>query len=110
MKGNPMDQPNTVRLSRNGHRFLAPPKVFNRWNDLPYGVWTTRTGRQVLFNRFYEPIWQREPDKPPEPADAAEWVKEIVNQQWFYGDENKTEASMRRAASAALESWGVPMP
>jgi len=26
---------------------------------LPYGCWTCADGREVLFNRHYQPIWQR---------------------------------------------------
>ena len=35
----------TEYTSRNGKRFDAPRRTFNRWNDLPYGMWTTKDGR-----------------------------------------------------------------
>ena len=44
--------------SRNGRVILSDKKEFQRWNDLPYGMWTCADGREVLFNRFYEPIMQ----------------------------------------------------
>ena len=56
---------------------------FRRRNDYPYGKWTCADGREVLHNRFYEPIWQRRPGSDPEPADAAEWVADIVKDEWL---------------------------
>jgi hypothetical protein len=35
----------------------AAERVMRR--RLPYGSWTRADGREVLFNRHYQPIWQR---------------------------------------------------
>jgi hypothetical protein len=45
-------------LSRTGNRrlFCSLPE-FRLTNDLPYGIWLCAGGREVLFNRFYEPIY-----------------------------------------------------
>lgn len=55
---------------------------------LPYGIWTTEEGRELLFNRDYKPIWERNGKESVEQADRSEWVKGIDGQSWFYGDHN----------------------
>jgi hypothetical protein len=52
---------------------------------LPYGMWTGKSGRKVLFNRGYRPIWQRSGDMT-QPADRDEWVSDIAKQEWFFHD------------------------
>lgn len=51
---------------------------------LPYGCWTCADGREVLFNRGYQPIWQRHDgvvtECPPH------WVEQIVRTCHFYND------------------------
>src|SRR5262249_58294574 len=54
---------------------------------LPYGIWTCADGRQVLFNRFYDPIWSRYPGQPATAADPNEWVH-WQEQEWFFDDGN----------------------
>ena len=61
-----------------------PPTVTLRWTVLPYGKWTCADGREVLFNRRYQPIWQRQ-QSITFPADPAERVP-FVQQEWFYND------------------------
>jgi hypothetical protein len=92
-----------MRTSASGHKFFSPAALFTRWNDLPYGMWTCEDGRQVLFNRFYEPILLRRAGSLPEPADPKERV-DFCRQEWFYGDEH-TENQMRILASSALASF-----
>jgi hypothetical protein len=93
--------------SRTGKRFFSSPGEFRRWNDLPYGKWTCADGREVLFNRFYEPIYQRLPHGPVELADANEWVP-YKSQEWFY-DDGYSERRARAAAKAILINWGVSL-
>ena len=90
-------------MTRGGQIFRAPAEIFKRWHELPYGMWSCADGRQVLFNRFYEPFLQRRPGCPPEPADPKERVK-FCRQEWFYGDEH-TENQTRALASSALASF-----
>lgn len=66
------------------HHLLASPATEHRWTALPYGCWTCAAGREVLFNRFYTPIWQRL-DGSVLAADPDEWVR-WTSQQWFYSD------------------------
>jgi hypothetical protein len=53
---------------------------------LPYGKWTCADGTEVLFNRGYNPIWER---RPGEAAKAVKphWVKGIVKDEHFYTDD-----------------------
>lgn len=83
---------------------------FRLRNDVPYGVWTCPDGREVLFNRWYEPLWQRGPgDVPPTAADPREWV-EFQRQTWFYNGEIRTDLAKIAAGVAALTSWGLAAP
>jgi hypothetical protein len=38
------------------------------------GMWTCADGRQVLFNRYYRPIYERHPGQRGRPVDRDEWV------------------------------------
>src|SRR5580765_4964173 len=93
-------------ISRTGRQVFTSKADFIRRNDLPYGIWTTEDGRQILFNRFYEPIWERRDGQAPTPADPTEWIKGPATQHWFYGDEHGDPAKRRRAL-AALKDWGI---
>lgn len=62
-----------------------PSKLERMMTTLPYGLWLCRDGRVVLFNRRYQPIWQRDPQGRVSRADPDEWVKHICGQNWFYG-------------------------
>lgn len=95
-------------VSRNGRRSISSAKQFQRWNDLPYGIWRCKDGRDVLFNRYYEPIYQRFPDGTLEDADPAEWIN-WSGQEWFYTDAD-SEAQKRRKAESALAAFmAAPM-
>lgn len=80
---------------------------------LPYGIWTTEDGREVLFNRGYVPIWERSREqKIAVPANPREWVKKIATQDWFYDDSNApygerpNKRSLMRCVRV-LRDWGV---
>jgi hypothetical protein len=97
-----------IYVSRTGWRVYAPASDFRRCNDLPYGKWTCADGREVLFNRWYEPLWQRHPGSPPEPADPMEWVR-WIRQEWFYDDGTRDKQKIGRG-EAALAEWGLDPP
>jgi hypothetical protein len=78
----------------------------DRKHNLPYGKWTCKDGREVLFNRFYKPLLQRTDESTAEPADPNEWVADIDKQEWFYVDDTP-EREKRKSAIAVLTSWGV---
>jgi hypothetical protein len=50
-------------------------------NDPPdrrlYGRWRCYDGREVLFNRSYQPLWERRAGQPVEMANPSEWVNGI---------------------------------
>ena len=54
---------------------------------LPYGMWTTFDGRQVLFNREYQPILEKK-DRQCAHCDRDEWVNhtQIESVRYFYDD------------------------
>lgn len=65
---------------------------------LPYGIWTTKEGTKVLFNRKYQPIWVKYPSGQIAKPDPNWWVRDIVTQEYYYddgcppyGDKRKTE-------------------
>jgi hypothetical protein len=96
-------------VSRDGYEINCSRREFTRRNDYPYGKWTCATGREILFNRFYEPIWQRLPNGDPHQANANEWVP-WIRQELLYRAETHTEAESRRIGAAVLASWGLPEP
>lgn len=52
---------------------------------LPYGIWTCADGREVLFNREYQPIAQRK-DGVVSYANRDENVGDIVHAEMLYDD------------------------
>jgi hypothetical protein len=93
-----------VRITRGGRESTFTPGRFRRWNDAAYGVWTCADGREVVFNRFYEPIVERRPGGAVCEADGTEWVPDIVRSRWFYND-GGTDAQKWRLATRAREAW-----
>ncbi len=83
---------------------LASPATMHRWAELPYGLWLCADGREVLFNRFYDPIWQRI-DGAVLAADANEWVR-WTSQRWFYTDgDTKNHADLCRRLEDILTAF-----
>lgn len=58
------------------------------YRDLPYGIWTCADGRQVLFNRRYQPMWQRMPGEQASEANPDERIP-FERQEWLYSDANR---------------------
>jgi hypothetical protein len=83
---------------------------------LPYGVWTTIEGREVLFNREYQALWQRSAGDVTR-ANPREWVVGIDHDKtkFLYADDNAPDAQRSASASKAsivrcrilLTEWGV---
>jgi hypothetical protein len=96
-------------VTRGGQPIVTSSKrVFTRWNEMPYGVWRAKDGREVLFNRFYEPIWARAASgASPEPAALDQ--RNIGKSVWFYNDGHSDAEKVRRAA-AVMTEWGLPSP
>lgn len=53
--------------------------------SLPYGKWTCADGREVIFNREYQPILQRK-DGVLSYADRNERLPDIVLHEYYYDD------------------------
>lgn len=92
-----------------GEVILSDPSEFTLLAALPYGKWTCKDDRVVLFNRFYKPIWQRYPGKAVKPADPTEWVRDLKTQDYIYRS-IYTEAERWKAGAAVLAEWGLPIP
>jgi hypothetical protein len=52
---------------------------------LPYGIWYCKDGREVLFNREYQPIAQRK-NGVTAFADRSEWVMDIERAVMLWDD------------------------
>lgn len=82
-----------------------------RWEELPYGCWQTESGREIVFNRRYQPLWVRNPDGHIIAGDRTEWIYDITAKHYFYGAScGETEEQKLEAAIAAAQSWNVPVP
>jgi hypothetical protein len=77
-----------------------------RRKELPYGKYTTASGREVLFNRRYDGIAERTPDGKVSLLDPRVWVDDVIKQEWLYND-GTPEYEKRRRAVAALAAWGL---
>jgi hypothetical protein len=67
---------------------IAAGTQFEKWRFwCPYGIWRCADGREVLFNRNYQAIYQRYPNQPARIAQHDEWVP-WVRQEWFFNDGN----------------------
>ena len=93
-----------------GRTMVARPSEALRSIEMPYGMWTCADGREVLFNRFCNPIWSRAPEGAWERANRMEKVEGIVAQSWFYGDQEKGNAAKTRKAVKALSGRGLEVP
>lgn len=80
---------------------------FNNRKCLPYGKWVCDDGREVLFNRDYQPIYERRPGRASREADSREWVEDIKQTEFFYSDSNPPwldQATLRKC-SELLETF-----
>ena len=77
----------------------------------PYGMWTTGSGRQLIFDRSYTPLWERLPDGTCRAADPYEWVENIVRDEFFFWNYElifpyRSYREMKRLR-AVLVDWGL---
>jgi hypothetical protein len=66
---------------------------------LPYARQIDEDGTAWLFNRFYDAIWRKRPNGPPEPASGKCWAR-WGTQHWFFTD--RTHPFRRSPESRAL--------
>jgi hypothetical protein len=51
---------------------------------LPYGMWTTEAGEEVIFNRDYRPIWTRHLGVyDARPVNYDRWIDNIKHSKFF---------------------------
>jgi hypothetical protein len=76
----------------------------------PYGKWTCADGREVIFNRSYWPILERQPGEQAKPARPGEWVESIVEDEQFWDDYSgpRTNVDTLARVNAILAEWGLP--
>lgn len=72
--------------------------------ELPYGFWKVATGRIVVFNRGYLPIWQRFADGEIRRANAGEWVR-WIEERWFDADRIRYEKNTRERLREILRKF-----
>jgi hypothetical protein len=79
-------------------------------DEWPYGLWTCASGREIIFNRSYWPIWQRIDGVVTRNANLCEWVDGIVEQKFFYDDASSPWRTRRTwpAIKAVMAEWGIP--
>jgi hypothetical protein len=108
-----MDASSTCRdrrgITRKGYR---SNRRFDRWLTLaPYGMWTCADGREVLFNRFYAPIAERDsPTSSARRSDSYAWIK-WKRQEHFFDDgcfRGDQLVSTMMKLNAVLAAWGLP--
>ena len=58
----------------------------------PYGMYTRADGSQVLFNRHYEPMLQRDAEGN-NVHKVSGWLDDVKKQQYFYYDGNPPDIS-----------------
>jgi hypothetical protein len=104
-QGRPIEKISDRFPSRTARPDPRKMSVF-RGRYLPYGMWTTESGREILFNRDYVPIWERRDGGPPIPAEKREWVAGIIKDKtiFFYKDGTPDKA---RCGLKALRAWGI---
>ena len=70
----------TARPGRQGSRYVSclPDETLL----LPYGWWTCADGSVVLFDRLYQPMFERLPSGEVHAVDPNEWVH-FIKQEWF---------------------------
>ena len=66
---------------------------------LPYGMYITADGTEVLFDRHYDPMYARDA-KGDNVQRASGFVENVVKQVWFYNDTN----SLMNSSEARLRS------
>jgi hypothetical protein len=72
--------------------------------ELLYGFWKDATGRIVVFNRGYLPIWQRFADGEIRRANSGEWVR-WIEERWFDATRIRYEKHTRERLREILRKF-----
>ncbi len=79
-------------------------RSWDRVVNLPYGLWRCHDGREIVFNRLYQPLIVKTPTGEFQPADRGDLVR-YVAQFWFY-DDGHVEREKRERATSMLRRAG----
>jgi hypothetical protein len=77
---------------------------------LPYGQWTYADGTEILFNRYYQPIFKRNSAGVVSKCDPDCWI-DYDEEAWFFTDPNSPWFNKEtfKKCVAFLTEWGVPV-
>jgi hypothetical protein len=73
--------------------------------DLPFGIWKTKAGEAILFNRFRHPIFTRRPDGTVIPERPNRQVDDITDTLPFWPKDTKWSASTFARCNGILQRW-----
>jgi hypothetical protein len=73
-------------------------------NTLPYGIWTTADGSQILFARDYIPLWIKTPDGKVSRIDPDAWVN-WERQQYFPKSNLPSNKTVRKNLQRILREF-----
>jgi hypothetical protein len=77
---------------------------------LPYGERIYLDGKAFLFASEFVPLWERQGDGPPVPADPAQRMPMAGSTDRYFYDASMTDRDANAAAYAALTDWRLPVP
>jgi hypothetical protein len=70
------DRPAQLRLLADCLRKALHKTAWTAVKPFPYGMWATGSGRQIIFDRNYRPLWQCS-HGVVRTADPLEWVRDF---------------------------------
>lgn len=77
-------------------------------DDYPYGKWTCTNGREVLYNRSYQPIWERYNGGSATQANNNEWIDLIDEDKTIFYYNDSTPLYKRKIIGEnILKEWRI---
>jgi hypothetical protein len=75
----------------------------------PYGKWTCKDGREVLFDRGYCPLYSKRPGEPAEIAEPNDYPDGAKTEHFWLDGRTQPERSWktRQKLDRLLREWGV---
>jgi hypothetical protein len=89
-------------------KLIGPECLTHDFSNIPldrrlYGCWRCYDGREVLFNRSYQPLWERRPGQAVEMSNPKEWVN--WDTETFFWNEHGGGTNER--GHRLLRQWGL---
>ena len=75
------------------------------YDILPYGMFITADGTEILFDRHYSPMYARDADGDNARRAKKGFVKNVVKQVWFYNDKHSlmnSDKALSRSEKALI--------